>query len=134
MSAEKRNPEVQVFPKAASWGLQTPQCSTSQPKRAGSAVGTRHSQRHRARLVAPPFEGRGQAEPCTVSGRGCLEAGVRGLALEGGRGRQRGGEPGRLARALAHARARRWRARAPSGGAAAETEPAMVVGGGRVSR
>lgn len=90
VSAEKRNPEVQVFPKAASWGLQTPQCSTSQPKRAGSAVGTRHSQPHRARLVAPPFEGRGQAEPCAVSGRGCLEAGVGGLALEGGRGRAAG--------------------------------------------
>lgn len=85
VSAEKLNREVQVFPKAASGGLQTPQCSASQPKRAGSAVGTRHRQPHRARLLPPPLEGRGQDEPCAVSGRGCLEAGVRGLALEGRR-------------------------------------------------
>lgn len=90
MSAEKRNWEVQFFPKAESGGLQTPQCSASQPKRAGSAVGTLHRQPHRARLVLPPFEGRGPDKPSTVSRRGCLEAGVRGLALEGGRGRGAG--------------------------------------------
>lgn len=90
MSAEKRNREAQVFPKAASGGLQTPQCSASQPKRAGSAVGTRHRQPHRARLGLPPLGGRGPGEPCAVSGRGCLEAGVGGLALEGGRGRAAG--------------------------------------------
>lgn len=76
-----------------------------------------------------------RTEPCAVSGRVLLEAGARGLALEGGRGRASGEEsPGGPARALAQARARRWRARPPSGGAAAATEPAMVVGGGRVSR
>lgn len=82
--------EVRLFPKAASWVLQTPQCSASQPKRAGSAVGTRRRQTHRERLARTLPRGGTRTEPCAVSGRGCLEAGVWGLALEGGRGRPAG--------------------------------------------
>lgn len=81
---------MRLFPKAASWVLQTPQCSASQPKRAGSAVGTRRRQPHRERLARTPPEGRGQDRASRGSGRGCLEAGVWGLALEGGRGRPAG--------------------------------------------
>lgn len=81
---------MRVLPKAASWGLQTPQCSASQPKRAGSAVGTQRRQPHRERLALPPSRGGARTEPCAASGRGCLEAGVWGLALEGGRGRPAG--------------------------------------------
>lgn len=81
---------MRFFPKAASWVLQTPQCSASQPKRADSAVGTRRRQPHRERLARTLPRGGAKSEPCAVSGRGCLEAGVWGLALEGGRGRPAG--------------------------------------------
>lgn len=82
---------MRLFPKAASWVLQTPQCSASQPKSAGSAVGTRRRQPHRERLArTPPPLGGGQDRALRGSGRACLEAGVWGLALEGGRGRPAG--------------------------------------------
>lgn len=98
-SAEKRNREVQVFPKAASWGLQTPQCSASQPQRAGSAVGTRHRQPHRARLVLPPLEGRGlRGEWAGLPGGGRRGIGPRGWAGPGSGEESPGGSRARSRR------------------------------------